>query len=129
MKRKPHRPGYAMLLVLAFLVMFFSVLSLAYSQLGSLIRAETARAQAVTRDAGCVPALARGLELLETGYPPTNPYVCGVSIDTPSGTRAFTVTFATQGAANWTVQAAPTPDNESPAPMPILFTATTPPPS
>ncbi|HEY1602001.1 MAG TPA: hypothetical protein VGG64_20530 [Pirellulales bacterium] len=127
MKRKPHRPGYAMLLVLAFLVMFFSVLALAYSQLGSLIRAETARAQTVTRDAGCVPALAQALELLETGYPPTNPFVCGVSINTSSGPQAFTVTFATQDVGNWSVQVAPTADNESPAPMPLLFTSTTPP--
>jgi len=127
MKRTPRRSGYAMLLVLAFLVMFFSALSLAYSQLAALIRAETARAKELQRDQGCVPALARALALLETGYPTASPYVCGVTIDTAAGPKPFTVTFTSQGGGNWSVRSAPTAANEYPVPMPILFTSPTPP--
>ena len=127
MKRKPSRSGYAMLLVLAFLVLFFSAMSLAYSQLASLIRAETARARELQRDQGSVPALARALALLETGYPPSNFYVCGVTIDTAAGPRPFTITFSSQGSGNWSVHSAPTADNENPQPMPLLFTSQSPP--
>jgi hypothetical protein len=116
-----------MLLVLAFLVMFLSVLSLAYSQIASLIRAETARAQEAQRDQGSIPALARAMALLETGYPPTNPYVCGTVIDSLTGSREFTVTFTSQGAGNWSVDIAPTAADDNPLPMPLLFTSQTPP--
>ena len=116
-----------MLLVLAFLVLFFSLLSLAYSQLGSLIRAKTVRAQELHRDQGSLPALGRALALLETGYPPASPYVCGVVIDTPTGSTAYTVTMTSQGGTNWSVHVAPTAVNESPLPMPVLFTSTSPP--
>lgn len=127
MKRKHHRPGYAMLLVLAFLVIFFALLSLAGSQLAALVRAETVRSNESQRDLGSVPALARALTLLETGYPPSNPYVCGATIDTPTGPSQYTVTFSSAATGNWTVHVAPTAEYESPAPMPLVFTAQTPP--
>jgi hypothetical protein len=122
-----RRQGYAMLLVLAFLVFMFSLLGLAYRPLGSLLRAETLRVHQVTRDEGSIRALAKGLALLETGYPSTNPYVCGTSIVTSSGTRAFTVTFAELGGNHWSVRAAPTADGENPQAMPTAFSSTTPP--
>jgi hypothetical protein len=113
--------------VLAFLVLFFSLLALAFSQLACLIRTETVRAQTLQRDQGTIPALARGLALMETGYPPTTPYACGVTIDTPSGPIEYTVTFTSQGAGNWSVQSAPTTAEESPPQMPLVFTAQLPP--
>ncbi len=67
------------------------------------------------------------MALLETGYPPTNPYVCGVTIDTSTGPSAFTVTFVSQGGGNWSVNSAPTAADESPLPMPLVFAATSPP--
>jgi hypothetical protein len=127
MKSKSSRSGYAMLLVLAFLVLFLSVLSLAYSQIASLIRAETARAQEALRDQGSIPALGRAMALLETGYPPTNPYECGTIVDSSMGSTEFTVTFTSQGSGNWSVDVVPTAAGDNPLPMPLLFTSQTPP--
>ncbi len=127
MRRQHNRSGYAMLLVLAFLVIFFSLLSLAFSQLAALVRAETVRANESQRDQGSAPALARALALLETGYPPSNPYACGATVDTPTGPSEYTVTFSSPAAGSWTIHVTPTADGESPAPMPLLFTSQTPP--
>ena len=127
MKQKPDRAGYAMLLVLAFLVLFFSLLAMAYSQLASSLRAETVRAQQTQRDEGSVHALARGLALLETGYPPSSPYACGVTMTTSTGAHPFTVTFTLEAGGTWSVQSAPTAAGENPDPMPVEFTSQSPP--
>ncbi len=116
-----------MLMVLAFLVLFFSLLSLAYSRLGALIRAEAARTRQLQTDEGSVTAVARGVALLESGYPPTNPYICGVAIDTSAGTRTFTVTIASPANGSWTVSAVPAAEGDNPQAMPLVFTSTTPP--
>jgi hypothetical protein len=121
MKRRRHRSGYAMLMVLLFLILIFSLMALAYGQLGSALRAEGARAQQVQRDVGSVAALARALALLETGYPPANPYTCGTSVSTSTGTASFTLTFTSLGNNTWSVQSAPTAPGDSPQPMPNSF--------
>jgi hypothetical protein len=123
----PNRKGYAMLLVLAFAVLFFSILAMACSQLSSSILAETSRIRQTERDEGSVRAVARALALLETGYPPTNPYSCGVSIDTSTGSRPFTVTFVLNEPQNWSVTAAPAESGENPPAMPLVFTDQAPP--
>jgi hypothetical protein len=124
---RSNRQGYAMLLVLAFAMLFFSLLAMACSQLSSSILAETARIQQTQRDEGSVRAVGRALALLETGYPPTNPYSCGVSIDTSTGTRPFTVTFVLNEPQNWSVTAAPAESDENPPAMPLMFTEQSPP--
>jgi hypothetical protein len=121
MKSTPPRSGYAMLLVIAFLVLFLSLLSLAYSQMATALRAEAAHAQQVRRDEGSIHALARALALLETGFPPSDPYVCGVTINTSRGASSFTITFASEGANSWSVHSAPTGAIENPPPMPSTF--------
>jgi hypothetical protein len=110
-----------MLMVILFLVLMFSLLSLGYSQLGSALRAEAARAQQVQRDEGTIPVLAMALALLETGLPPVSPYVCGTSVTTSTGTFAFTVTFTSLGNNTWSVQSSPTAVGDSPQPMPNSF--------
>ena len=127
MTRQARRPGYAMLLVLAFLVLFFALLAGAYSQLATSLRSETARVQQVQRDEGTTHALARGLALLETGYPPATQYACGVTILTSTGPQQYTVTFELESPGNWSVRAAPTSEDESPAAMPSAFVSPTPP--
>lgn len=122
-----ERAGYAMLIVLAFVTLFVSVLAIACSQLSSSILTETVRTKHLQRDEGSLHALARGLALLETGYPPSNPYVCGINVDTSLGPRAFTLTFTLDGPNQWTVRAAPTSDLESPPTAPLLFTSQSPP--
>jgi hypothetical protein len=120
----PRRGGFAMLLALVFLVLFLSLWSLAYRQVASVLRIETARSTRIRRDEGCTRAVARGLALLETGYPPTTPYSCGVTLTTSAGARDFTVTFTLEGGSNWSVAATP---GTSTIPMPAQFTQTAPP--
>ena len=119
--RDQPRFGYALMLVLVFLVLFLSVLSVAYCQMAAALRAETARSLQARRDEGSIHALARGLALLETGLPPSDPYVCGVMIDTSAGARSFTVSFASEGGTYWTVCSTPTAANETPPSMPSTF--------
>jgi hypothetical protein len=122
MKRtSTKRPGYAMLLVLGFVLLMSFTLALAYGQLATLLRTQTARARQVQRDQGSTVAAAAGLALLETGLPPTNPYVCGATIDMPSGPASFTVTFASSAGGTWTVTSEPTPQGNNPSPMPATF--------
>ena len=116
MKYKHNRAGYAMLLVLAFMVFFFSLLAIGSGQLSSLLRSQTVQKQRTRCDEGSSTAVARGLALLETGYPATNPYV-----------SQFTVTFTYLGSNKWTVNARPTAVGEYPAAMPAQFTSQTPP--
>ena len=66
-------------------------------------------------------AVARGVALLESGLPPTDPYVCLAEIVTTSGVRSFKVTFETAGAGNWSVNAVPAEDGESFDPIPVIF--------
>ena len=85
MRRKNPRRGYAMLLVFVFLVLFLLFLGLAYTRLSSALRIETARAQQAQRDQGPIPAVGLGLALLQTGLPPSDPYVCAVTITGAGG--------------------------------------------
>jgi hypothetical protein len=121
MKHHRERAGYAMLLVLLFLVLMFSLMAFAYGQLGAALRLETARAQQMQRDEGSIQALGKGLALLETGLPPTDPYVCGVAVNTSTGSSSFTVTFRSEGGNHWSVHSAPTTASENPQPMPVSF--------
>lgn len=119
---KPRR-GYAMVLALVFIALMLSIYSVAYRDVAAALRMETARTLRRQRDEGSMVALARGLALLETGLPPADPYVCAVTIDTSTGSRSFTVTFASEGETGdaWSVHAAPTDPLESPEPMPVGF--------
>lgn len=110
-----------MLLVLAFIVLLLSLWSVAYRHTAAALRIESARSLAVQRDEGSLHALARGLALLETGVPPTDPYACGVTIETSSGPRSMTITFGSEGAGNWSVSSRPTQPNEYPPPIPVSF--------
>jgi hypothetical protein len=115
------RRGYAILLVLVFVLLFLSLLGVVYRQATAALLIETAHAQQVQRDEVSVHAVARGVKLLETGLPPSNPYVCGGTIPTSTGPRSFTVTFTSLGGTNWSIHAAPTQASEAPPPMPSKF--------
>jgi len=110
-----------MVIVLVFILLFLSLWGVAYRQTAAALRAESVEVNRVERDEGSTQAVARGLALLETGLPPSNPYVCGITVTTPTGPRAFTVTFTPEGSNNWSVQAAPTAAGTSPPPMPSTF--------
>lgn len=110
-----------MLLVVLFVLLFLAMLGVSYRELGAALRIESTRVQQVQRDQGCVPAAARGLALLETGLPPSNPYVGAVTIPTSTGPCSFTVTFTSEGGNNWAVNAMLTPPGTDPPPLPSTF--------
>jgi len=117
----PSRPGYAMMLVVVFILLFLALLGVTYRQIGAAVRIESTRVLQVKRDEGSVHAVARGLALLETGLPPYNPYTGAVTITTSTGARSFTVTFTQEGSSNWSVYATPTPAGTSPPLLPSTF--------
>lgn len=127
MKTRPPRRGYAMVLVLVFIGLMLTFYSVAYRHVGAAIRAETIRTLQSERDNGCITAIARGLTLLETGLPPSNPYVCATSVGTPPDERSFTVTFNSAVEGTWRVHAAPTQWPDEPDPMPVSFAEASPP--
>ncbi len=126
MKNKTPRSGFAMMLVLVFIVLFLGFLGVALRQTAAALRIESVRIMQIQRDEGSVHAVARGLALLETGLPPADPYVCGIDINTSTGIRSFTVTFATEGEGQWSVQSVATPAGDSPQMMPASFAPETP---
>ena len=121
MSARPTRHGYAMMLVLVFIVLFLALSAIAYRRTGAALRIESARSLQIQRDEGSIHAVARAVALLETGLPPSDPYVCGVTIDTPTGPRSYTVTLTSEGGDNWSVHSAPTQPTENPQPMPDSF--------
>ena len=121
MRPTSARSGYAMMLVLVFIVLFLALLGVAYRQTAAALRIESVRSLQIQRDEGSIHALARALALLETGNPPSDPYVCGVTITTSTGPHSFTVTFTSEGSNHWSVHSAPTPPNANPQPMPSSF--------
>jgi hypothetical protein len=110
-----------MMLVIISVVVLLLLYSVAYRHTAAALRVETARVQQRQRDEGTMYALARAIALLETGLPPSDPYVCGVTINTPTGPSPFIVTFSSEGGPNWSVNARPPILGEDPDPMPISF--------
>jgi hypothetical protein len=123
MKAAAARQGYAMVLTLLFVVLMLSVYGVAHRQIAAALRVETVRAAQARRDEGTLAALARGLALLETGVPPSDPFTCGVTLNTSVGPRSFTLTFASEGIDHWSVHAAPTAEGADPPAPPSSFGA------
>jgi hypothetical protein len=115
-----------MVIVLVFIVLFFSLWSVAYRQTAAALRVESVQSNRVVRDEGSTQAVARGLALLETGLPPSNPYACSVTVTTSSGPRSFTVTFTAEGPTQWSVQSVPAAPGMNLPPMPRMFAAVSP---
>ena len=118
---KPPRHGYALMLVLMFIIVYLVILGIAYRGIASALRVATAHAQRIDRDEGSIPALACGLELLESGQPPSDPYVCGVLVTTSHGPQSFTLTFNQVDNATWNVTAGPTVAGSNPPVVPSTF--------
>lgn len=120
-RSRTGRRGYALMLVMFFNLLFLSLLGVAWRGAGSALRLQAVRQVQNRRDQGVIPALAQAMQLLETGTPPSDPYVCGVALNTSEGARSFTVTFTSEGENLWAVRGAPTASGESPIPMPETF--------
>jgi hypothetical protein len=110
-----------MVLVLVFIALLLTFYSVAYRHVATAVRAEKVRLKQRHRDEGCIEAVARGLTLLETGLPPSNPYVCATTVGTPPDDCLFTVRFESEAEGVWTVRAYPTEWPDQPQPMPSTF--------
>jgi hypothetical protein len=123
----PPRRGYSLMLAMVFNVLMLGLLSLAYRQLGSTLRIESARKLQIQRDEGRLRAAARALALLETGTPPTDPYIRLVEVDTSQGPSSFLVTITSEGAGLYSVQAAVAGPNDPTTPIDATFGKVPPP--
>ena len=102
------RRGYALMLVIIFLVIFLAMLGTAWRHVASVLRVETIRAVQSRRDQGCLLAVIKGIHYLENTTTPSSPQE--FVIDGFSNT--FTVTLDRDPLDNtiWTIKAVPTPD-------------------
>jgi hypothetical protein len=117
------RSGYAMTVVLIFLILLFALWSTVYRTTSSLLRIETNRVLQQTRDQGAMNALAQAVQLLQYSTPsdPTNPsrtqFTYGVQVSVPATiigesctTSDFTVVYTARpdlGTYRWQVQVSP----------------------
>jgi hypothetical protein len=108
--RSSERSGYAATLALLFIVLFLSLLGIAYRAVVSAAITESVRAQQAKCDEGAVTAVAQGLALLETGLPPANaaPSTTSYTLTNSMSSGSFNVTFTRQqDNFPWTVAADP----------------------
>jgi hypothetical protein len=110
-----------MVLVMVFIALLLTFYSVAYRHVAAAVRAEKVRTKQQQRDQGCIQAVARGLTLLETGLPPSNPYICATTVGTPPDDCLFTVRFESTVTDVWTVRAYPTEWPDNPPSMPSTF--------
>jgi len=84
-RRLPRRRGYALVLVVVFSVLFFTLIGVAWRQMSSVVRIFTVRTNQLLRDRGATQALADALHALDVGPPPGNPdvYPCGNTVQVP----------------------------------------------
>ncbi len=127
-RKRSTRRGFALLLVMIFVVLFLAVLGVAWRRMASALRIASVRTVQTQRDQGSTVAMALAMHLLETGVPPGSPYACGVTIPTSTGLRCYTVTFTAVGETGWTVDVEVTQPNVTPQPMPNTFAVIPPPP-
>jgi hypothetical protein len=120
-RQRNDRNGYAMLIVLIFLMLMLTFFGISQRYLGEAVRIEEARMRTRDRDEGSVHAMAAALDLLETGLPPSDPYTCATDMETAAGTRSFTVTYSSLSGRRWAIQVVPTLPTDSPPPMPSTF--------
>ncbi len=121
MRKRASTGGYALVLVLVFMVLLLSLSGLAFRHIGAALRIESIRAAQDIRDEGSVQALALAMALLGTGPPPSDPYECGVTIETAAGPRTFAITMLSEGESQWAVQSAPAQADAALLPMPETF--------
>jgi hypothetical protein len=104
--RRPARHGYALMLVMIFVVIFLAMLGVTWRQVASVLRIETVRQSQVRRDQGCLTAAVQGIHLLESAPITSSPYVWNTTVDG----KPYTVTFTENPGDStlWTVEAVPT---------------------
>jgi hypothetical protein len=102
---KSRRHGFAMVLVVIVMTATMLVAAIHQRHLSSLLQLEKAAQEAARFQNGTIAAIAEGLDLLQTGLPPTDTYACGYTITSVSETRYFRLDYARTGTQTWTVTA------------------------
>lgn len=118
--RRRARRGYTMALVMVLLVGMLAILATTQRRLDGLLRVETRLTRADLRSAR-TRALGRAIDLLYSGPPPSDPYICRTTIETPSGPKTFTVTFRRDGSKHYDLRVEPSDPSDSWPVMPSSF--------
>ena len=84
-----QRRGYAMVLVVVFLLILLSTLGLAYRQMATTLQLEMARTQQIDFEQGSLKLGSIGLGMLEG--PLSTPFTMAQSYSTSAGTRWYTL--------------------------------------
>jgi len=118
--RRSARRGYAMVVVLVFLALMLSMLAVSQRQLGSVLRMESSFVNADARG-NRKQAMGNALDILWTGAPPSDPYVCSTIVQTTLGPKSYTITYERQGGNHYQVRVEPTATGDDPPPLPSSF--------
>lgn len=114
MRTRARQRGYvlvgALLLSVVMLLMWVSL----YQHTSSVLRVERARVLRIEREQGPALAVTRGLDLLQTGLPPSSDYRCQVTVDTDLGSRTYELRFERRDDPLWEVTAQPLADPHLP---------------
>lgn len=109
------------MLVLVFVLLMLSLFGVAYRQTASALRIAEVQMLQRYRDEGSMPAVARGLQLLESGLPPTDPFVCGIQVNTSVGSRSYALVFSSTAKNEWRVASVPVNSIALLPPIPSSF--------
>ena len=118
--RYPARRGYAMVVVLVFLALMLSMLAISQRRLGSVLRVESRFVESEARG-DRARAMGKALDVLWTGPPPSDPYICATIIETSVGPKSYTILYDRKGGAHWKVRVEPTAPGDDPPPLPSSF--------
>ncbi len=118
---KTRRNGLAMLLVLAVILAVGTTSATAFRYLASSSRTEHFAAANDSFDEGARGVAARALSLLETGHPPSTPYVCITTASVNGETQYFRVTYTSDIFSEWQITVQPTQAGDSSILMPSSF--------
>ena len=103
-QRFGQRRGYAMVLVLVFLAVMMAFVAVGQRHVNSMLRIEQANFDAEMRG-DRRRALGQALQVLQTGPPPTDPFICSTTLDTSYGPQSFKITYRYKGGSDWIVRA------------------------
>ncbi len=121
-RRRPARGGFAMLIVMVVLIAMLGMAAVHQRRLSAALRIEEAVVAAEERHRGPLFALARALEVAETGTPPSNLAVYGFQF-VPAGQtqqQAYAICY-TRAGSQWTVDVQRIDDASSLPPLPAHF--------
>ena len=110
--------GFAMLMVLVFIMASLLTMTAGYEYLRQVIAAEEAGDRVPDGGDGIAEALGIGVARLQTGEPPRNDYTCRVILRTSAGDASlhYDLIHKKQGQDRWLVEAQPADDSEPECP-------------